>query len=170
SLGKFASLAPIAGIKLLHSQKPGGGARNLHRRSPPNHRVVNFIKRDSPRSNALPHAKRYQRTGIPECQGSHQRLSRSARNTFSTVLSETFPGGSGHDADPDRFFNGGARRPRATSLRSRSVRSSRWQGTIRATGWLRSQTSTSSPSRTIWMWALSRAFRSLIFTVLMTPL
>lgn len=36
---------------------------------------------------------------------------------------------------------------------------------MRATGLLRSQTSTSSPCRTSWICALSRALRSLIFTV-----
>jgi hypothetical protein len=43
-----------------------------------------------------------------------------------------------------RFFSGGVRMPRATNRCSCSEQACRRQGTIRATGWLRSHTSTSS--------------------------
>ena len=80
------------------------------------------------------------------------------------------PGGFGQETSCGRRFNGGVRTPRATSLRSCAVLSRRSQGTIRATGSFRSHTRTSAPSRTSWMWALSCAFKSLMFTALIGTL
>jgi hypothetical protein len=50
------------------------------------------------------------------------------------TLSETFPGGSSHLPDVDRFFNGGARTPRATNLLSRSDCSLKFADTLRDVG------------------------------------
>jgi hypothetical protein len=50
------------------------------------------------------------------------------------TLSETFPGGSGHLPDVGRFFNGGARTPRATNLLSRSECSLKFADTVRDVG------------------------------------
>jgi len=59
---------------------------------------------------------------------------RSSLHTTFMTLSETFPGGSGHLPDVGRFFNGGARTPRATNLLSRSECSLKFADTVRDVG------------------------------------
>jgi Enoyl-(Acyl carrier protein) reductase len=105
-------------------------------------------KGNRPRRHALPHTERNESTRVPEGRNPRYRLSRSSRHTCSMILSGTFPGGSGQETDAGRLFKGGVRTPRATIRCSCSEWPSRRQGTIRATGLLRSHTSTSSPSRT----------------------
>src|ERR1019366_1347420 len=39
---------PVAGVELLHPHESGKGARNLDRRSPPDHSVVQLIQVNSP--------------------------------------------------------------------------------------------------------------------------
>ena len=85
---------------------------------------------------------------VPESRGLAYLSSRSCRHTFSIASSETFPGGTGHVETPEtaRLLRGATRTPRATNCRCRSEISSEVQGMIRATGVLRSQIKTSSPS------------------------
>src|SRR5260370_9740789 len=113
--GQSTSPRQVAGVELLHPNKSGKGARNLDRRSPPDHSVVDLIHGNSPRRDAPPHTERNQHTGIPEGRDSHYRLSRSSRRTCSITSSETLPGGTGHETDASRFFKGSVRTPRATS-------------------------------------------------------
>src|SRR5208337_5042338 len=161
----LAGFGVVARVDLAHPAKASQCARDFDRRGPPDNQLIALVKFDGPRRDVLTHAKRNQCACIPKSRGPHYRLSRSSRHICSMTSLETFPGGSGHDTLAGRFFNGGARTPRAISRCSCTGCSSKRHGTIRATGLLRSQTSTSSPSRTSWIWALSCAFRLLIFTV-----
>ena len=61
----IAGAGPVAGVEFLHPHKPGKGTRNLDRRSPPDHSVVELIQGNSPRRDPLPHAERVQEHWYP---------------------------------------------------------------------------------------------------------
>jgi hypothetical protein len=158
--------ACVGKVKLPHAHQPDEGANQLDGSRPPHNNVVAPVQCNNPRRHVLVNSQRNQSARVPKGRNPRYRFSRSARHSCSTTSLETFPGGSGHESDAGRFFSGGTRRPRATSRRSCAVWSCSSTGTILATGLSRSHTSTSSPSRTSRRWALSRAFKSLTFTVL----
>ena len=123
---------------MLHPQQHKG-ARNLYQHGPPTAASWVLLRREWPEGWCFVAAEGQRQRNPRKPEFALAAFPLFAPYPFPMAL-WCLPGGSRQD--DGRFFKGGERRmPRATSRPLPcSERSFKWQGTIRATGWLRSHT------------------------------